>query len=109
MRDTDVIGIVGGGLLIAGIVFGIADSKLFDHWYDWVFGPFFWMTGCTLMIAWIFGRLNQQSKPQRLKHGRTSIGFFQVAETTLEPAHQRPERRREERRREERRKSASAA
>ncbi len=52
MRRTDAIGIFGAGPLIAGLIFLAADPKLFDHWYDWFFGPFFWMTGCVLIAAW---------------------------------------------------------
>jgi hypothetical protein len=105
MRGNDVVGIVGGGFLVAGIAFGITDPKLFDHWYDWVFGPFFWMTGCTLMIAWTFGRF-LQFEPYRLKHWRT--GFIQAAVTPFKRSEQQPsERRCGERRRGERRKFAA--
>lgn len=106
MRGTDVVGIVGGGFLVAGIVFGITDPKLFDHWYDWLFGPFFWMVGCTLMIAWAFGRLVPQV--ERVKYRRTR--FIQAAEIPFKFTEQQPsERRHGERRRGERRKFASAA
>ncbi len=52
MRRIDALFIIGVGLLIAGAIFLATDPKLFDHWYDWVFGPFFWLMGCVLMVAW---------------------------------------------------------
>jgi hypothetical protein len=57
MRGCHAIGLVGVGLLIAGFVFLTKDPKLFDQWYEWIVGPFLWMMGCSLMIAWALGCL----------------------------------------------------
>jgi hypothetical protein len=104
MRGNDSIGIVGSGLVIAGVVFCMADPKLFDHWYDWLFGPFFLIAGSTLVLAWIWGRL-YALKPTYRKHRRSS-GFIQAAESAGAPI-QWPgvEQRHQERRREYRRKA----
>jgi hypothetical protein len=107
MRSDDIIGIVGGALLIAGIVFGIADPKLFDHWYDWLFGPFFWITGCTALLVWAFSHLFYGVERARPKRESTSS---QSIEATA-PFHTitrfpEVERRSEERRRQERRTAA---
>jgi len=53
MRHSDTTGVVGVGLLIAGLVL----FKLFDRWCHGVLGPFFWMMGCVLMITWAVGRV----------------------------------------------------
>ena len=102
MRSHNIVGIVGGALLIAGIVFGIADPKLFDHWYDWLFGPFFWMTGCTALLAWAFSRLF---------YGAGTSSDLIEATAPVRAITQLPvvERRSEERRRQERRKASFAA
>ena len=51
MRHDDATGVVGAGLLIAGLIL----FKLFDRWYHGVLAPFFWMMGCVLMITWALG------------------------------------------------------
>jgi hypothetical protein len=103
MRGNDSVGIVGSGLVIAGVVFCAADPKLFDHWYDWLFGPFFLIAGSTLVVAWILGRL-LALEPAYRKQNRRSSGFIQAAEPAG-AAIERPgvERRRQERRHEHRR------
>jgi hypothetical protein len=57
MRKIDIVGIIGAVSLLAGIAFGFNDAELFDHWYDWVFGPFLWVLGCALMSAFILVRV----------------------------------------------------
>ncbi len=64
MRIIDVIGIIGAASLVAGIAFGFNDAELFDHWYDWIFGPFLWVFGCTLISTFILVRL-LSSPPDR--------------------------------------------
>jgi len=51
MRHSDATGVVGVGLLMAGLIL----FKLFDRWYHGVLGPLFWMIGCVLMITWAMG------------------------------------------------------
>ena len=109
MRGTAIAGIVGGGLFIVGIVFGVRDPKLFDHWYDWVLGPLFWIAGCTLMIAWVFGRFHMP-ETARLKRISKSPAFIEATEPTRAIYQQsHVERRREERRRGDRRSASTAA
>jgi hypothetical protein len=58
MRSCHAIGLVGVGLVIAGWVFLTKDDpKLFAQWYEWVVGPFLWMMGCSLIVAWALGCL----------------------------------------------------
>ncbi len=57
MRKIDIVGILGAGLLIIGIAFGVNDTELFDHWYDWVFGPFLWVLGSVFLSAFVLVRV----------------------------------------------------
>jgi hypothetical protein len=63
MRSVNITGIIGFGLVAAGIAFGIFDKKFSDHWYDWLFGPLFWAVGGSLIIVWALGRFLVPDKP----------------------------------------------